>query len=73
MRVEQSKDSPDALRRACARPALALIDVVTDKPEIALPSKIQWTRAKGFGRYMPHAVSNSCADEALELANTRVR
>jgi pyruvate dehydrogenase (quinone) len=71
IRVEQSEDLPDALRRAFARPGPALIDVVTAKHEIALPPKVQWAQAKGFSLYMLRAVLNGRADEVMELAHTR--
>ena len=73
VRVEQSEDLPDALRRAFARPAPALIDVVTAQHEIALPPKVQWAQAKGFSLYMLRAVLNGRADEVMELAHTHFR
>ena len=73
IRVEQSEDLPDALRRAFARPGPALIDVVTAKHEIALPPKVQWAQAKGFSLYMLRAVLNGRADEVVELAHTHFR
>ncbi|SAL26861.1 pyruvate dehydrogenase [Caballeronia udeis] len=73
IRVEQSEDLPDALRRAFARPGPALIDVVTAKHEIALPPKVQWAQAKGFSLYMLRAVLNGRADEVMELAHTHFR
>lgn len=73
MRVEQSEDLPDQLRRAFARPGPAVIDVVTSKHELALPPKIQWAQAKGFSLYMLRAVLNSRGDEVIELANTNLR
>jgi pyruvate dehydrogenase (quinone) len=73
IRVEQSEDLPDALRRAFARPGPALIDVVTAKHEIALPPKVRWAQAKGFSLYMLRAVLNGRADEVVELAHTHFR
>jgi pyruvate dehydrogenase (quinone) len=73
IRVENSEDIPDALRRGFAQEGPVLIDVVTAKHELALPPKVKWEQARGFSLYMLRAVLSGRGDEVIELANTNLR
>lgn len=73
LRVTESEALPDALGRLLAHPGPALLDVVTDKHELAMPPKIEWAQAKGFSLYMLRAVLSGRGDEVLELAQTNLR
>jgi len=73
IRVENSEDIPDALRRAFAQAGPVLIDVVTAKHELALPPKVKWEQARGFSLYMLRAVLSGRGDEVIELAETNLR
>ncbi len=73
VRVENSDDLADALRRAFEHDGPALIDVVTAKHELAMPPKVKWAQAKGFSLYMLRAVLSGRGDEIVELAETNLR
>jgi pyruvate dehydrogenase (quinone) len=73
IRVENSEEIPEALRRTFAEPGPAAVDVATAKHELAMPPKIKWAQAKGFSLYMMRAVLNGRGDEVLELVNTNLR
>jgi pyruvate dehydrogenase (quinone) len=72
-RVTSSEELPDALAAFLAQPGPALLDVVTDSHELALPPKIEIAHAKGFSLYMLRAVLNGRGDEIIELAQTNLR
>ncbi|MDN7672493.1 ubiquinone-dependent pyruvate dehydrogenase [Burkholderia oklahomensis] len=73
LRVTESAALPDAIGKLLAHPGPALLDVVTDKRELAMPPKIEWAHAKGFSLYMLRAVLSGRGDEVLELAQTNLR
>ncbi|MGF6770570.1 pyruvate dehydrogenase (quinone) [Paraburkholderia sp. GAS199] len=73
IRVENSEDIADALKKAFAHPGPALVDVVTSKHELAMPPKVQLAQAKGFSLYMLRAILNGRGDEIVELARTNLR
>jgi pyruvate dehydrogenase (quinone) len=73
IRVENSADIADALRRGFAHDGPVLIDVVTAKHELAMPPKVKWEQARGFSLYMLRAVLSGRGDEVIELANTNLR
>lgn len=73
LRVTESRAPPDAPGKSLAHPGPALLDVVTDKRELAMPPKIEWAHAKGFSLSMLRAVPSGRGDEMLELAQTNPR
>jgi len=73
IRVEDSADLPNALKKAFEHPGPVLVDVVTAKQELGLPPKIKLAQAKGFSLFMLKAVMNGKADQVLELAKTNLR
>jgi hypothetical protein len=52
VRVENSEDVPGAIEKALKHDGPVLIDVLTNPTELAMPPKINFEEAKGFGIYM---------------------
>ncbi|MFP3848148.1 ubiquinone-dependent pyruvate dehydrogenase [Pseudomonas sp. W5-01] len=73
IRVENSADLPNALKKAFEHPGPVVVDVVTAKQELGMPPKIKLAQAKGFSLFMLKAVMNGKADMVLELAKTNLR
>jgi pyruvate dehydrogenase (quinone) len=73
LRVEDSEELEGALKEAFAHKGPALVDVVTDKHELAMPPTIELSQAKGFSLYMLRAILNGRGDEIVELVKTNLR
>lgn len=73
IRVESSEALGGALRQAFDHDGPALVDVVTDKHELAMPPKIELAHAKGFSLFMLRAILSGRGDEIVELARTNLR
>ncbi|HEX7814126.1 ubiquinone-dependent pyruvate dehydrogenase [Dyella sp.] len=73
IRVEDAGDLEDAVREAFAHKGPALVDVVTNRQELAMPPKIQLEQIKGFSLWALRTVMNGRGDELLELAKTNLR
>lgn len=72
IRVAESEALEPALREAFAHPGPALIDVVTDRQELAMPPVIKAEQVKGFSLYAMRAVLSGRGTEILELARTNL-
>jgi thiamine pyrophosphate-dependent acetolactate synthase large subunit-like protein len=72
IRVEDPADVEPALREAFRHDGPALVDVVTNRQELALPPKTTMEQAKGFGIYLARAIINGRGDEIVELARTNL-
>ncbi len=72
IRVESSEALEPALREAFAHPGPALVDVVTDRQELAMPPVIKAEQVKGFSLYTLRAVMSGRGTEILELARTNL-
>lgn len=72
IRVESSEALEPALREAFAHPGPALIDVVTDRQELAMPPVIKAEQVKGFSLYTLRAIMSGRGTEILELARTNL-
>ena len=72
IRVEESDSLEAALREAFAHPGPALVDVVTDRQELAMPPVIKAEQVKGFSLYAMRAVLSGRGTEILELARTNL-
>jgi pyruvate dehydrogenase (quinone) len=72
VRVEDPGELPGAVESALAHPGPALIDVVVNRQELAIPPTIEFAQAKGFTLYMLNAILNGRGDEVLELAKTNL-
>ena len=68
IRVEDPGELEGAIRDVLAHPGPALLDVVTNRQELAMPPKIAAAQVKGFSLYMLRAVMNGRGDEIIDLA-----
>lgn len=68
IRVTDSEHLETALREALAHDGPALVDVVTERHEIAIPPAIKASQVKGFSLYMLRAILSGRGDEVIELA-----
>jgi thiamine pyrophosphate-dependent acetolactate synthase large subunit-like protein len=73
LRVEDPGEVEPALARALRHDGPALVDVVTNRMELAMPPKTTFEQAKGFGLYLIRAVINGRGDEIVELARSNLR
>lgn len=72
LRVEDPGEVESALKRALSHDGPVLVDVVTNRQELALPPKTTMEQAKGFGIYLARAIINGRGDEIVELARTNL-
>jgi pyruvate dehydrogenase (quinone) len=72
VRVEDPAEIPDAVRGALAHDGPALLDVVVNRQELAMPPTITLEQAKGFTLFMAKAVISGRGDEVLDLAKTNL-
>lgn len=68
IRVEDAGDVENAIQKALNHPGPALVDVVTNRTELAMPPKVTLEQTKGFSLYMLKLILNGRGDEILELA-----
>lgn len=71
-RVTDPGDLAGALRDAFAHPGPALIDVVTNRMELAMPPAIKAEQIKGFSLYTAKAIMDGRGAEVFELAKTNL-
>ncbi|MEH3105815.1 MAG: ubiquinone-dependent pyruvate dehydrogenase [Sphingomonas fennica] len=71
-RVTRSDALETALREAFAHDGPALVDVVTDAMELAMPPKIKAMQVAGFSLYSTRAIMSGRGDELVELARTNL-
>lgn len=70
IRVEDPGDLDKAVREILAAPGPALLDVVSNKQELAMPPSISLEQAKGFGLWALRTVMSGRGDELLDLAKS---
>jgi pyruvate dehydrogenase (quinone) len=73
VRVEKAGDLEDALRAAFSHDGAALVDVRTDRHELALPPKLTYGEVKGFTLYATRTVLSGEGRELVELAKSNLR
>lgn len=71
-RVTRSDQLEAALREAFDHDGPALVDVVTDGMELAMPPKIRAMQVAGFSLYSTRAIMSGRGDELVELAKTNL-
>jgi thiamine pyrophosphate-dependent acetolactate synthase large subunit-like protein len=71
-RVEDPGDLEEAAREVLAHDGPALLDVVTNRQELAMPPKTEISQAIGFSLYIMKAVMNGRGDEIIDLARTNL-
>ena len=69
-RVEDPAALAPALRDALAHPGPALVDVVTNRAELAMPPKITLKEVGGFSLWAAKAVMSGRGTELIDLART---
>jgi pyruvate dehydrogenase (quinone) len=67
VRVEDPGDLEAAVKDVLAHGGPALLDVVTNAQELAMPPKIQAEQVKGFGLWALRAVMNGRGDQLVDL------
>ena len=72
IRVEDPGDIKTALTKAFSHPGPALIDVVTNRFELATPPTITAEQVKGFTLYMVKAIMNAQGTEVFEMAESNL-
>jgi pyruvate dehydrogenase (quinone) len=60
------------LAQALSHPGPALVEVVVDRQELALPPSITLDQVKGFGLFMMKAVINGRGSEVIDLLKTNL-
>jgi len=73
VRVEVSEQLPERLKEVLAHDGPALIDVVTERQELAIPPSITAAQVKGFALYAFRTVMSGRGDELIDLARTNAR
>lgn len=73
VRVEDPGELEQAVRAAFAHQGPALVDVVTNRQELAMPPKIQLEQMKGFSLWALRTVMNGRGDELIDLARSNLR
>lgn len=72
VRVENSDDLKDALRRAFDHDGPALVDVVSNRQELSMPPSVDVKEVKGFGLYTLRAILSARGDEIVDLVASNV-
>ena len=72
-RVEKAGELDDALQAAFEHDGAALVEVLTDRYELALPPKISYGELKGFTLYATRTVLSGGGDELVELTKSNLR
>jgi pyruvate dehydrogenase (quinone) len=72
VRVEDPGELPGAVSAALSHDGPALLDVVVNRQELALPPTIQRQQAQGFALYALKAVLSGRGDEVVDLAKTNL-
>jgi pyruvate dehydrogenase (quinone) len=72
VRVEDPGELEDAIREVLAHDGPALLDVVTNPQELAMPPAVKLEQAKGFGLWALRVVMNGRGDELIEVARSNL-
>jgi len=72
LRAEDPAEVEPALRRALEHQRPALVDIVVNRLELAMPPKTTLDQAYGFSLWMIKAVINERSDEVVELARSNL-
>lgn len=71
-RVEDPGDLAGALQAVLAHDGPALLDVVTNRQELAMPPSIEAAQVRGFGLYVMKAILSGRGDEVIDLAKSNL-
>jgi pyruvate dehydrogenase (quinone) len=72
VRAEDPGELEGAIKDVLAHDGPALLDVMTNTQELAMPPAIKLEQAKGFGLWALKAVMNGRGDELIEVARTNL-
>jgi len=72
-RVEKAGELDDALQAAFEHDGAAVVEVLTDRHELALPPKISFGELKGFTLYATRTILSGGGDELVELTKSNLR
>ena len=72
VRVEDPGDLALAIQEVLAHDGPALLDVVTNKQELAIPPRIELEQVKGFGLWALRTVMNGRGDELIDVARSNL-
>ena len=72
IRVEKPEELRPALTRALQHDGPALVDVIVNRQELAIPPSISAEQALGFSLYMVKAVLSGRGDEVIDLVKTNL-
>lgn len=71
-RVEDPDELEDAIKDVFAHDGPALLDVVTNTQELAMPPSIKLEQVRGFGLWAMHAVISGRGTELIDVARTNL-
>jgi pyruvate dehydrogenase (quinone) len=71
-RVEDPGELEEAIKDVLAHDGPALLDVVTNTQELAMPPTINLEQVKGFGLWAIQAVISGRGTELIDLARTNL-
>ena len=72
IRIEDSADIYDGLKTALAHKGPALVDVVVNRTELAMPPTITAEQIKGFSLFMIKAIINGQGNQVIDLVKTNL-
>jgi pyruvate dehydrogenase (quinone) len=73
IRVDRPGQLADALREAFAHDGPALVDVATERHELAVPPKVTVEQATGFALWAARSVLSGDGGTVLDVARTNLR
>jgi pyruvate dehydrogenase (quinone) len=73
VRIEHPSELEDGLRAAFAHDGPALVEVMTERQELAIPPGITASQAKGFTLWATRSILSGRGDEVLEVAKSNIR
>jgi pyruvate dehydrogenase (quinone) len=73
VRVDEADELEGALTEAFGHDGAAVVDVRTDRHELALPPKLTYGEIKGFSLYATRTILSGGGDELIELARSNLR
>jgi pyruvate dehydrogenase (quinone) len=73
VRIEHPSELEDGLRAAFAYDGPALVEVMSERQELAIPSGITAAQAEGFTLWATRSILSGRGDEVLELAKSNIR
>jgi pyruvate dehydrogenase (quinone) len=71
-RVEDPGELEDAIKDVFADDGPALLDVVTNTQELAMPPSVNLEQVKGFGLWAMQAVISGRGTELIDVARTNL-